>query len=251
MSPTSSLERVLAVLDVFSEEHLEWTFDELMSTLGYSRPTLYRYLKTLKDAGFLSSTHGVGYTLGPRIVELDYLVRKSDALVIAGTPLLRDLVARRPCKAFLVRWYGNKILCVASESSTDRVTSSYPRGRPMPLGRGSIARSIMANLPRPHFARLVRLNLDELRSVGLGDSEEEIRKTILRVRNVGYAVGHGEVTPGVIGIASAIFDAANHPVASCCVAVAGKRVTDAMIARIGADVREVADAITVALQKMS
>jgi DNA-binding IclR family transcriptional regulator len=247
MTPTNSLERVLAVLDVFSEKRLEWTFEELMDELGYSRPTLYRYLKTLKDAGFLASTHGAGYTLGPRIVELDYLVRKSDALVLAGAPSLRNLAGRRPCTAFLVRWYGAKILCVASESSTDRLTSSYPRGRPMPLGRGAIARSIMAYLPRANVTRLIRRNFEELRSVGLGESEDEIRKNIARVRKTGYAVAHGEVTPGAIGVASAILDAAGHPVASCCVVVAGNLVTGAMIDCIGEEVRDTAGLIRDAL----
>lgn len=247
MTPTNSLERVLAVLDVFSETRLEWTFEELMVELGYSRPTLYRYLKTLKDAGFLTSSHGGGYTLGPRIVELDYLVRKSDTLVLAGAPHLRNLADRRPCTALLVRWYGDKILCVASESSTDRPTSSYPRGRPMPLGRGAIARSIMAYLPRAHVSRLIRRNFDELRSVGLGRTEDEIRKNIGRVRRIGYAIAHGEVTPGAIGVASAILDAASHPVASCCVVLSGNLLTGAMIDRLGEEVREIAGLIQAAI----
>jgi DNA-binding IclR family transcriptional regulator len=58
MKPKNSLERVLAVLEVFCEERLEWTPEDLMRELGYSRPTLYRYLKILKDAGFLMSTEG-------------------------------------------------------------------------------------------------------------------------------------------------------------------------------------------------
>ena len=60
MKPKNSLERVLAVLEVFSEERLEWTPEDLMRELGYSRPTLYRYLKILKDAGFLMSTRNSG-----------------------------------------------------------------------------------------------------------------------------------------------------------------------------------------------
>lgn len=248
LAPTSSLKRVLAVLDMFSETRLVWTFEALMTELGYSRPTLYRYLKTLKDAGLLTSTHGAGYMLGPRIVELDYLVRKSDALVLTGVSHLRDLVARRPSTALLARWYGNKLLCVISESSTDRVTSSYPRGRPMPLGRGAIARSIMAHLPRTHVTRLIRLNYDELRSVGLGASEGEMRRNILRVRKTGYAVAHGEVTPGAIGVASAILDASGHPIASCGVVVAGNLVTGAMIDGIGEKVRDAAAKISNALK---
>jgi hypothetical protein len=34
MKPTNSLERVLAVLEVFSEERLEWMPEDLMRELG-------------------------------------------------------------------------------------------------------------------------------------------------------------------------------------------------------------------------
>jgi len=172
MKTTNSLQRVLAVLDAFSEARLEWTPEELMKELGYSRPTLYRYLKTLKDAGLLMSTRSTGFTLGPKVVEMDYLMRKSDALVLHGPPYLRSLTDKYSCTALFVRWYGNKILCVASECSANNPVSSYPRGRPMPLGRGAIARSIMAFLPRPHLRRLIEFNLKELRSVGRGDAVE-------------------------------------------------------------------------------
>ena len=138
MKPKNSLERVLAVLEVFSEERLEWTPEDLMRELGYSRPTLYRYLKILKDAGFLMSTRSAGVTLGPKVVEMDYLTRRSDPLVLLGAPYLKQLTVDHACTAMVLRWYGNRILCVVSESSIENPISSYPRGRPMPLGRGAI-----------------------------------------------------------------------------------------------------------------
>jgi DNA-binding IclR family transcriptional regulator len=240
MKTTNSLQRVLAVLDAFSEARLEWTTEELMKELGYSRPTLYRYLKTLKDAGLLMSTRNAGFTLGPKAVEMDYLMRKSDALVLHGPTYLRSLTDKYSCTALFVRRYGNKILCVASECSATNPVSSYPRGRPMPLGRGAIARSIMAFLPRPQLRRVIEFNLEELRSVGLGCTVEEISKSMNRVKKAGYAVAHGEVTPGVVGIAAPVFDAGNSPIASCCVVIAGTLVTGAKIDEIGQAVRQVA-----------
>jgi DNA-binding IclR family transcriptional regulator len=243
MKPTNSLERVLAVLEVFSEERLEWMPEELMQELGYSRPTLYRYLKTLKDAGFLMSTRNSGVTLGPKIVEMDYLARRSDVLVLHGLPYLKELTGAYSCTAMLLRWYGNKILCVASESSTKNPVSSYPRGRPMPLGRGAIARSIMAFLPRPRLLPLIERNLDDLRSVGLGDSTQDVLKSLKKVRKAGFSVAYGEVTPGAVGIAAPILDDRRYPIASICVTIAGNLVTGAEIDEISARVGRVAPQI--------
>ena len=240
MKPTNSLERVLAVLEVFSEQRLEWMPEDLMLHLGYSRPTLYRYLKVLKDAGFLMSTRNSGVTLGPKVVEMDYLARRSDALMMLSQPHLKTLTSAYSCTAMLLRWYGNKILCVISESSARNPISSYPRGRPMPLGRGAIARSIMAHLPRPRLLPLVERNLDDLRAVGLGASVEDVLQSLKKVRKAGYAVAYGEVTPGAVGIAAPILDDRRSPIASICVTIAGNLVTGSLIDRIGADVKTVA-----------
>ena len=244
MKPGNSLERVLAVLDVFSEGRLEWTPEDLMAHLGYSRPTLYRYLKILKDAGLLMSSRNTGVTLGPKVVEMDYLARRSDPLVLAGQPHLKALTARYVCNAMILRWYGNKILCVVSDSSATNLVSSYPRGRPMALGRGAIARSIMAHLPRARLVPLIEQNIDDLRSVGLGASVEEVRHSMRKVRKAGYAVAFGEVTAGAIGIAAPVLDARGGPIASVCVTISGTLVDGAEIDRIATEVKRVADAIS-------
>jgi len=244
MKPATSLQRVLALLEVFSESRLEWTPEDLMKELGYSRPTLYRYLKILKDAGFLMSTRNAAVTLGPKVVELDYLTRRSDPLVISALPHLKQLTERHSCTAMVLRWYGNKILCVASESSARNPVSSYPRGRPMPLGRGAIARSIMAFLPKRQLVPLIERNLADLRAVGLGATVQDVQASLKKLRKAGVAVAYGEVTPGAVGIAAPVFDDRRHPIASVCLTIAGNLVTGAQIDQLGAEVRQVASQIS-------
>ena len=55
MKGTNSADRILSVLNLFTDGRLEWTAEQLMEVLGYSRPTMYRYLRSLKDAGLLVS----------------------------------------------------------------------------------------------------------------------------------------------------------------------------------------------------
>ena len=232
-------DRVLAVLDLFSESRPLWTPDELMRELGYTRPTLYRYLKSLKESGIVMPTRGGHFTLGPRVVEMDYLSRRADPLVAAAMPHLQRLTAARPCTALIVRWYGDKMLCVASQSSTPNPVSSYPRGRPMPMGRGAIARSIMAFLPKNRLMPLVTRYADDLRKVGVGETPQDIVAVLKRIKRAGVAVAYGEVTPGAIGIAAPILDS-NYPVASLCVTIAGQHTNGELIDRISGEVRETA-----------
>ncbi|MBO6716341.1 MAG: IclR family transcriptional regulator [Rhizobiaceae bacterium] len=237
-------ERLLAILDIFSEERLEWTPEEMQAELGYSRPTLYRYLKRLREAGFITSLPGRGFTLGPRVVELDFLMRKSDPLVSNGEKHLHFLAGRYPCSAFLVRWYGNRLLCVSSACSVPNPKSSYPRGRPMPLARGAISRAILANLPRRQQAPLIEANLTDFTEIGLGSTVDEVIESLRKTRRDGYSMAFGEVTPGVVGTAAPIFDAGRSPIAVLCVTVAETDIAPGRLPHIARDVTGAADAIS-------
>lgn len=237
-------ERILGILDLFTEDKLEWTADEMMSVLGYSRPTLYRYLKALKDNGFLAQSGVHGLTLGPRVVELDFLMRKSDILLREGHGVIRDLAALCPSTALLVRWYGNKLLCIASEVSTPDPKSSYPRGRPMPLARGAISRAILAHLPRRQMLAKIAENLPALRSLGLGETVEQIADTLRRMGRNGALIAHGEVTDGVVGVAAPVFDDGSAPIAVICMTINRDILDDARLA-------DMADAVWAASQRLS
>jgi DNA-binding IclR family transcriptional regulator len=239
MAKPNRRDKVLAVLDLFTESHPLWSPEELMGKLGYTRPTLYRYLKSLRESGFLMSTRGGRFTLGPRVVEMDYLSRRADPVVAAASPHLARLAAAHPCTALIVRWYGDKMLCVASQSSASNPVSSYPRGRPMPMGRGAIARSIMAFLPKRQLEPLLGRYVDDLRKVGLGETPRDIVAVFKRIKRAGVAVAFGEVTPGAVGIAAPILDA-NYPVASLCATIAGQHANGELIDRISKEVRKTA-----------
>lgn len=212
-------ERLLAILDLFDEAHLAWSPQRMMERLGYSRPTLYRYLKLLREAGLLSPAAGGAFTLGPRVVELDYLVRRSDPLVACSQPHLKGLADRFPGTAFLSQWYGDKLLCVAAESRDAAARTSYPRGRPMPLTRGAVARAIVAHLPRREQTRLIAAHGADYAAIGLGGTEAEVVAAFRAIRRDGVAVAHGEVTPGIVGTAAPVLDPARHPLAALCLSM--------------------------------
>jgi len=243
---SGSGERLFAILDLFTEDRLEWTPQEIMAELGYTRPTLYRYLRTLKDAGFLTSLPGRGFTLGPRVVELDFLVRRSDPVVDIGREQVQLLANRYPCSSLLVRYYGKKLLCVHSACSIPDPRSSYPRGRPMPLARGAISRAILANLPRRQQKPIIAEALEDFTEIEIGSTVEDILDSMRGIRRRGYSIAHGEVTPGVVGIAAPVFDSGRLPIAALCVTIA----ETALEAR-GLAEEEIAEAVREAAAEIS
>lgn len=235
---------MLAVLDLFNEKRLEWTSEEMMAELGYSRPTLYRYLKTLRENGMLASINNAGFTLGPKIVEMDFLLRRSDPLVLEAKAVLADLTQKYPCTSYISRWYRTKVLCVESASSTAAPETSYPRGRLIPLGRGATSRAILAFLPNRQAEPLIASCLDDFRSVEFGDSVEEVLLRMREIRKVGAAIAHGELTSNVVGFASPVFDSGRTPVASLSMTIASSRVNEESTKSIIADIKAAAARIS-------
>lgn len=241
-SSSGSGDRILAILDLFTAQNAAWTPDAMMAALGYSRPTLYRYLKTLKSAGYLVASPGGSLTLGPRVTELDFLLQRSDPLITTGTPFLKILAARYPGAALLTRWYGRKILCIASEVSTDQLVSSYPRGQPMPLARGGISRVILAHLPRREQDLLIAVdNQDALQTAS---DDADIHETYRLIRKAGFCTAWGEVTPGAVGVAAPILAGERMPIGAISLTSVAATTSAARLEQIQRDIRDSAAAIS-------
>jgi DNA-binding IclR family transcriptional regulator len=203
--PGNSLERMVGLLDLFEESPSGWTFERIHSRLGYTRSTLYRYLKILSDAELLTSLPEAGYTLGPRIVELDHEIRVHDPIIRASRPVMLELVQEIPGIALLCRSYRNKVLCVHQERSTKEIESTYERGRTMPLLRGAASRIILANMPTRTIAALYERQPREFAAAGLGGTLDKVQESLKRIRKAGWDQTTGEVTQGITGIAAPIF----------------------------------------------
>jgi DNA-binding IclR family transcriptional regulator len=191
-----SLEKMIGILDLFDGSEMEWTPEAMAERLELTRSTLYRYLKVLSDAGLLTSLPGVGFTLGPRIAELDFRMRHSDPLIIASQPIMAELVSEVPGIALLCRRYRGLVLCVHQEQSPGAsFTSTYERGRARPLLRGAASRIILESGPA------------DFASAGLGSDLAAVRSSLRAIRHKGVDVTVGDLNQGVTGVAAPIFDA--------------------------------------------
>lgn len=196
--------KMLRIIDFIEEQDRPVSADQLLEALGFTRSTLYRHLKVLSESGLVSSISEATYSLGPRIVELDYKIRKNDPLLAHARPLMQKLANREKGIALLCRRYRDRVLCIHQERGTDLLTSNYDRGLARPLFRGAASRVILAHLGTAQIVRLYEENAPEFAAAGLGTDEREVRVTLRRIRRRGWDVTEGQVTPGVVGVASPI-----------------------------------------------
>lgn len=245
----SSLERLLSILDLYSEGEPIWTLEEIIRETGYARSTAYRYVKELCDSGLLISIGKGAHVLGPRIIEFDRLIRNTDPLLIAAQKIMPDLHQEFGGGVLLLSsLYGDKVLCIHQEPLVTDFSVSYTRGRPMPLFYGATAKIILANLPERKLLKLFHNHQIEIAKAGLGEQWEDFKQQLAAMRHAGYCISKGEVDPGATGIGTAIFADDNSVIGSLTqVYMGGKKVPDASIqdrmiegcARISAEISKI------------
>jgi DNA-binding IclR family transcriptional regulator len=202
----SSLAKMISVLDVIEASSDGLTLEEMMETMKMSRSTLYRYLKVLSEAGLIVSLPNFGYTLGPRVAELDLKMRTQDPLITASVPVMTELARTVPGVVLLCRKYRDKVLCVHQEGSSPGFRSGYERGQDRPLFKGSASRIILAYMEGRAIARLYAERSNEFAEAGLGSTLEEVRAVLAQIRQAGWDSTTAQVTVGVTGIAAPVFD---------------------------------------------
>lgn len=197
----SSLARTLEVLDLFSSETSAITADLVIDRLQLSRTTAYRYLQLLTKAGLIAHFNS-SYVPGPRIIELDLLIRTADPLLTVAEPVMRRISDGYECDVHLLTMYGNRIIVTSHARAGDNLPLSYGRGQTTPLFQGAGAWVIIAALSAARQRRL--LALEKSRCGSDPASWNDVRVTLGRTRRQGYYVSHGELDSDIVGIAAPI-----------------------------------------------
>jgi DNA-binding IclR family transcriptional regulator len=197
----SSLARMLCVLDLFNEQRLLWSAEDISEALGVSLPTSYRYVKTLSEAGLLRRGPGPQFTLGPRIVMLDHLIRQADPVLQCGIPFMKELVAQTGFDCVVSSLNGDQLLDTHREYGNMPLDLNYGRGRPRPLFQGAAPKVILAGLPTPPLHRLFDRLIHEVTRAGLPTDWPGFRRYFSQIRKNGHYFSSGELESNLSAIA--------------------------------------------------
>lgn len=244
----SSLERMLAILDLFDDDSMVVTADDVARAFDCSRATAYRYLKCLAGSGLLSASYQEGYGVGPRVVELDRLLRLHDPLVGVARAIMHETSGATGLNLMLCGFYRDKVMCLHTEWSNPAVHSSYERGRPMPMFLGATAKAILAHLTPYQQRNLMLRKGDEIRDAGLGDGWDAFRANLLRLRREEVIVTYGEIDPGLVGVGAPVFASERRVAGSLVAIVAGDDAQGAALqtirATVGGAARRISDLLS-------
>lgn len=244
----SSPSRVFAILDLFTRERPIWSPDEINEALAYSRPTGYRYVKELVDAGMLRKVAAGHYSLGSRIIELDFQLRQTDPVLLAAMPLMQRMSSRSGFDAVLtVLFPGPRVIDVHRVYADKGLELAYGRGRPRPVFRSAAPKILLAHLPRAQLVRIFAAHEAEIARNGLGATWTEFRSALAEIRKQGYYRSAGELEPGVGSMAVPVFNDEDECVAALALVGLAKRIDSAEDGALLCHLHEATDAIHTAL----
>ena len=241
----TSLARMLGVLDLFTEQRLHWSAEDISAALGVSLPTSYRYLKTLGDAGLLRRGPDAQFTLGPRIVVLDHYIRQADPVLQCGIPFMQELVAQTGFDCVVSSLHGHQLLDTHREYGSMPAKLSYGRGRPRPLFQGAAPKVILAGLPPAQLHRLLDAHSAEAAAAGLPTDWPGFRRYFGRVRKDGFYFSNGELESNLAALAVPLQQAEGTVIAALSLVTTTARMAvidrDKLVPLIQRAAREIAD----------
>ena len=218
-----SLERGLAVLQVFSRDNPAPTLSEVARLAGTTRATARRILLTLERLGHVRSD-GRRFSLTPRVLALGWSYLSSLNLWEIAQPLMEDLVEEtgESCSAATLDL--PDVVYVARVPTRRIMSITLGVGTRLPAHATSMGRVLLAALDptssTPSSARRRSSRSPTARSARAA----ALRPAIDEVRAQGWALVDQELELGLRSVAAPIQDGERRTVAALNVSAAASRV---------------------------
>jgi IclR family pca regulon transcriptional regulator len=243
-----SLERGIAVIQVFSRERPALTLSEVARLTGITRATARRILLTLEEVGHVRSD-GRLFSLTPRVLTLGWAYLSSLNLWETAQPVMEELAQRtnESCSAATLDL--PDIVYVARVPTRRIMTISLGVGSRLPACCTGMGRVLLADLPGDELdAFLAEAELERFTERTITD-RARLREVIENVRENGWALMDQELELGLRSVAAPL-RAGGHTIAALNVAVAAPRVAlDELRGAILPELLSAAERISAALER--
>ena len=176
--------------------------DELGSLLDMPLSTVYRYLRTLGDFGFVDR-HGGQFRLGPKLLIGTGATVSSERLIRHADAALRMLVHETGETAVVVRRIGLSCVCLHQIECDEALRVTLEPGSMSPLHAGAPGRVLLAFAPPEVLDEVLAQDL--LRITEVTPTETEVRATLGAIVLTGMATSEGELIEGSVALAAPLF----------------------------------------------
>lgn len=194
------------ILQLFDRSHPVWTVWQMTRVLGFPESTIYRHIRNLVAAQFLSPVTGAGYALGPAFIRYESILRATDVLITHADPVMVEMLAQvNPnCTVMICRRFRDCVMCIHELRGRNAGKAGYGRGIEMPMFLGATSKVILAQLPPRALKELYLKHEADIRRALKIQDWIQFRTAVKEIQRDGFVVTKSEVIKGRIGIAAPI-----------------------------------------------
>ncbi len=240
---SSTAENVLDVLLLFDGSRPELTADQISRLIDAPRSTTYRYIRTLREKGFLEHTSGDAFRPGPRLLQFARLARRQEDIGAVALPFMEDLCAETRETVLLTRISNGHAVCIERVEAPQAVRITFERGDVQPLHAGASSKILLAFAPRSLVDDYLSRPLPSVGANTVTDAQE-LRQQLAHIRECGYCLSESEVDEGATAIAVPVFGSRGRLVAGLSTAGPTFRMGPDVIEKHVAHLKEAAKKIT-------
>ena len=205
-----SVDRALAILDLFDEHNRELKITEISARIGLHKSTVHSLLKTLQKNRYIEQDEKGLYRLGMRLLEKGQLLLQSfDLRGIAAGPL-QELSGETGQTVHLVIRDGAEGVYIDKVEGSKAAIRYSRIGRRVPLHSSAVGKVLAAFIPESELVPLLKGYVYSIHTPQTIAGEDAFRLELKNVRETGVAYDREENEPGVRCAAAPVYDHTGH-----------------------------------------
>ncbi|MDO8212666.1 IclR family transcriptional regulator [Conexibacter sp. CPCC 206217] len=221
---------------------------EIVEVLGWSKPAVYRLVRTLETEGALRQQDGRGYVMGPAMITLGQAALRATRLPEIARPHMERLAAELSETIVLTVLDGDEVVYVDRIEADQLLIPRTRLGSRLPAYCTSTGQMLLSGLDDDEVRRRVAGREFVQRAPHTLKSIEELLERLDETRRRGYAINDEELAVGHRAAAAPVFDHSDRVVAAISVSVPSARVALSKLERFAVEgLMPAADAISFAL----
>ncbi|TIC79509.1 IclR family transcriptional regulator [Nocardioides sp. GY 10127] len=199
----------------------------LARAAGLPRATTHRLLTSLAGVGLADRDRATGaWHVGPELYVLGTAASRRYDMTATAQPSVRRLADLTGESAFFSVRRGDETVCLVREDGSFPLRSHVlHEGARFPLGVVSAGMAVLAHLPDEEVEAYLERS-DLAAAHGPQHAPDLVRAHVARTRQDGWATNPGLVVQGSWGMAAAVFDAHDRPVAALSITGVEHRFAD-------------------------
>ena len=227
--------RALQLLEVVAANGGPTPISQIVSELAWSKPAVYRLVRTLESRAALRQHEDGGYVIGPVMITLGQMALRATGLTEVARPHLEQL-REQLGETVVLTVLDDAMVVYLLRLEADEVLIPRTRlGARLPAYCTATGHALLSGLEVDEVRRRLAGETFEPKGPNTLGTLDELIARLEDVRRQGYAINDEELALGHRSVAAPIRDHNGDVVAAVSVSVAAARVSRSALARAAVD----------------